>query len=62
MFGEEERREIYGQAQILVQENLPFIYLVNPLSMGAVRNTIEGTRFSAIGGMFWNLPELRIEE
>ncbi|USR90454.1 ABC transporter substrate-binding protein [Phormidium yuhuli AB48] len=62
VFGEEERREIYGQAQILVQENLPFIYLVNPLSMGAVRNTIEGTRFSAIGGMFWNLPELRIEE
>ncbi|TVR11756.1 MAG: ABC transporter substrate-binding protein [Phormidium sp. GEM2.Bin31] len=62
VFGDEERKEIYGQAQILVQENLPFIYLVNPLSMAAVRNTIQGTQYSAIGGVFWNLPELTIED
>lgn len=62
VFGDEERKEIYGEAQILVQENLPFIYLVNPLSMAAVRNTIEGTRYSAIGGVFWNLPDLKISE
>ncbi|MBP0000254.1 MAG: ABC transporter substrate-binding protein [Cyanobacteria bacterium SID2] len=61
-FDEELRKEIYGQAQTIVQENLPFIYLVNPFSMAAVRNEIQGVQYSALGGPFWNLYELSIEE
>lgn len=62
VFGDEARKEVYGQAQTLVQENLPFIYLVNPLSMAAIRNDIQNIRYSALGGAFWNIEELSIEE
>ncbi|MBW4655608.1 MAG: ABC transporter substrate-binding protein [Kaiparowitsia implicata GSE-PSE-MK54-09C] len=58
---EDRRREIYSEAQQLVQENLPFIYLVNPLALSAVRNTVKGVQFSALGGTQWNLYELQIE-
>ncbi|MDY6938130.1 MAG: ABC transporter substrate-binding protein [Cyanobacteriota bacterium] len=61
-FDEAKRKEIYGQTQILAQENLPFIYLVNPYSMAAVRNNLENVEFSALGGAFWNLEELKISE
>jgi ABC-type transport system substrate-binding protein len=37
-----ESKEIYGETQRITQENLPFIYLVNQLSMSAVRNRFEG--------------------
>jgi peptide/nickel transport system substrate-binding protein len=59
---EDRRKEIYGRAQILIQENLPFIYLINPLVMGAVRNTIEGVQYSAIPSWpsLWNIYELQI--
>jgi peptide/nickel transport system substrate-binding protein len=57
---DEQRKVLYGKAQVLVQENLPFIYLVNPLSFVAVRNKIEGVRFSAAGGPLWNVYELKI--
>lgn len=57
---EEKRKAIYAQTQRLAQEYLPFIHLVNPISLSAVRNTIEGIQFSALGGALWNLHELRI--
>ena len=57
---EEKRKAIYAEAQELVSEKLPFIYLVNPYFMEAVRNNIEGVEFSALGGAFWNLDELKI--
>ncbi|MDJ0593473.1 MAG: ABC transporter substrate-binding protein [Pleurocapsa sp. MO_226.B13] len=57
---EEKRKTIYAEAQELVSEKLPFIYLVNPYFMEAVRNNIEGVEFSALGGAFWNLDELKI--
>ncbi len=57
---EEKRKAIYAEAQELVSEKLPFIYLVNPYFMEAVRNNIEGIEFSALGGAFWNLDELKI--
>uniref|UniRef100_A0ACD5GTS6 Uncharacterized protein n=1 Tax=Desertifilum tharense IPPAS B-1220 TaxID=1781255 RepID=A0ACD5GTS6_9CYAN len=41
---------------------MPFIYLINPLAMAAVRDRIQGVQYSALGGAFWNLHELRIEE
>lgn len=59
---EEKRRAIYRQTQILAQEYLPFIYLINPLSLSAVRNDIQGVQYSALGGALWNIHELRIEE
>jgi peptide/nickel transport system substrate-binding protein len=58
---EERRKEIYGRFQEIVQEQLPFIHLVNPLSLNAVRDRVEGIQFTALGGAFWNLYELRVE-
>lgn len=61
-FDEDKRRETYAQMQRLIAENVPFIYLINPLSMAAVRDRVNGVEYSALGGVFWNLHELRIEE
>ncbi|NES19747.1 MAG: ABC transporter substrate-binding protein [Symploca sp. SIO3E6] len=58
---ESKRKEIYGQFQQIVAEQVPFFYLVNSLSLQAVRDRIENIKFSALGGAFWNLYELRIE-
>lgn len=59
---EQKRRAIYGEAQRLIKEYLPFIYLINPLSMSAVRDRVEGIEYSALGGALWNVHELRITE
>ncbi len=59
---EQKRKAIYGEAQRLIKEHLPFIYMVNPLSMTAVRDRVEGIEYSALGGAFWNIHELRISE
>ena len=56
----DERRKIYDQAQVLTQKYLPFIYLVNPYALSAVRNRFCGIQFSALGGAFWNLEQLKI--
>lgn len=57
-----KRKAIYDETQRIDQEYLPFIYLVNPLSLAAVRNRIEGVKFSALGGSLWNAYELKVEE
>jgi len=59
---EAKRKKIYAETQQITQENLPFIYLVNPLSLSAVRNRFEGIRFSALGGAFWNIHEIKITD
>lgn len=59
---EDKRRELYVETQRITQENLPFIYLVNTLSLGAVRDKIEGVEYTAIGGSLWNIHELEIQE
>jgi peptide/nickel transport system substrate-binding protein len=59
---ETKRKAIYAEAQQLVAEQVPLIYLVNPLSLSAVRNNIKGIEYSALGGAFWNLDSLKIEE
>ncbi|MGA9377615.1 MAG: ABC transporter substrate-binding protein, partial [Phormidium sp.] len=59
---ETKRKQIYAQFQNIVQEQLPVIYLVNPLSLAAVRNRIEGIKYSALGGAFWNIHELTLSE
>ncbi|MCU0568876.1 MAG: ABC transporter substrate-binding protein [Oculatellaceae cyanobacterium Prado106] len=56
---DQKRRVIYNQFQQIVQEQLPFIHLVNPLSLQAVRNRITPIKFSASGGAFWNIHELK---
>lgn len=55
-----KRKEIYAETQRLTQEYLPFIYLVNPLSMSAVRDRVQGLRYSALGGALWNIHELEL--
>lgn len=56
----EKRKAIYSEVQQLVSEQLPVICLVNPYSMAAIRNKIKGVEYSALGGAFWNLEELKI--
>ena len=59
-FDPEKRRQIYAETQKIAEEYLPFIYLVNPYSLTAVRNKIQGIQYSALGGAFWNIEELKI--
>jgi peptide/nickel transport system substrate-binding protein len=57
----EKRKEIYAQTQAIVAEYLPLIFLVNPYSLAAVRNHIQGIEYSALGGAFWNIERLKLE-
>jgi peptide/nickel transport system substrate-binding protein len=57
---EVKRKAIYAKTQQITQEYLPFIYLVNPLSMAAVRDRVQGVKFSALGGTLWNIHELEL--
>jgi peptide/nickel transport system substrate-binding protein len=57
---EAKRRSIYIETQKITQENLPCIYLVNALSLSAIKNRVKGIDYSPINGPFWNLHELRI--
>lgn len=58
---EEKRKKIYGETQEIAVEYLPLIYLVNPYSLEAVRNRIQGIEYSALGGAFWNIEKLKID-
>lgn len=58
-----KRKEIYAQTQRLAQEYLPFIHLVSPLSLGAVRDRLQGVEYSALGaqgGTLWDKYKLRV--
>jgi peptide/nickel transport system substrate-binding protein len=59
---EAKRKQIYAETQRLTQEYLPFIHLINPLSLSAVRDRIQGVKVSAVGGALWNLYELKAVE
>ena len=56
-----KRREIYGQFQQIVQEQLPQIFLVNTVSMAAIRNHIQGIQYTSLDrrGSLWNIYELK---
>jgi len=58
---QQKRKELYAETQRLTQEYLPMIYLVNPLSLAAVRDRIQGVQYSALGGVTWNIQELTVE-
>ncbi|MDJ0515000.1 MAG: ABC transporter substrate-binding protein [Trichodesmium sp. MO_231.B1] len=59
---EDKRKEFYGQAQQIIAEELPFIYMVNPLEFDAIRDRIKGINYTELSGGFWNLYELKISE
>ncbi|MGF1534935.1 MAG: ABC transporter substrate-binding protein [Elainellaceae cyanobacterium] len=59
---EEKRKALYAETQRLTQSYLPYIYLVNPLSLGAVRNRVENIQYSALGGTLWNVESLKLTE
>ncbi len=54
----EKRKLYYDQAQQLVSDYLPFIYLVNPYSLSAIRNCFDPIQYSALGGAFWNIEKI----
>ncbi|MEM1252448.1 MAG: ABC transporter substrate-binding protein [Cyanobacteria bacterium P01_H01_bin.21] len=58
---EAKRREIYVEAQRIVQEQLPFIYLINQYSMAAIRDKVENVKYSPLGAL-WNVYELSLAE
>lgn len=58
---DEKRKPFYREFQKIAQEQLPFIYLVKPLTLEAVRDRVQGIQYSALGGAFWNLDELTVE-
>jgi peptide/nickel transport system substrate-binding protein len=59
---EAKRKEIYAEVQQITQEFLPFIYLLNPLELVAIRNRIQGVEISALyyENVLWNAPKLKI--
>ena len=59
---EDKRREIYGEFQQIVSEQLPVFFLVNSLTLQAVRNHIDNLKISALSGAFWNIYELKIKD
>jgi peptide/nickel transport system substrate-binding protein len=59
---EAKRKELYAETQRIIAEQVPFVYMVNPLTFEAVRDRISGIKYSALGGAFWNLYELKIAE
>lgn len=59
---EKKRRQIYGQFQKLVQEQVPMIFMVSPRAMSAVSNRLRGIDPSPAGGVLWNLDELRLAD
>lgn len=59
---EEKRKQIYWETQRIAAEYLPYIHLFTPISLTAVRNRIEGVKYSAYGGALWNIYELTITD
>jgi peptide/nickel transport system substrate-binding protein len=59
---EDSRKKIYAEVQQLTQENLPKIYLINSLSMSAVRDRVKNIKYSALNGAFWNMYEIYIKK
>jgi len=59
---ETKRQAIYAEFQQIVQEQVPFFYLVNQLSLDAVRDRVKGVQYTARGGAFWNIYEHQVVE
>lgn len=58
---EKKRREIYGEFQQIVQEQLPVIHLVHEIAIVAVRDRVQGLEYSGLPTWgLWNIDELRV--
>lgn len=58
---ENKRKEIYGEFQRVVQENLPVIHLVTENALMAVRNRVQGLKYSGLPTWgLWNIDELKV--
>ncbi|AFZ04033.1 ABC transporter substrate-binding protein [Calothrix sp. PCC 6303] len=58
---ENKRKELYYEYQRIASEQLPFIHLVERLDLQAVRDRFQGIKYTALGGAFWNIHELKID-
>lgn len=56
------RKVLYDQWQLRVAENVPHIYTVLPEIVYAVNNRIENVRPSALGGIYYNIEDLKIRQ
>lgn len=57
-----KRRDLYWRWQEIVAEQLPFIYLVQPANIFAVRNKFGNLNPTPYGGAFHNLEEIYIKK
>lgn len=58
---ESKRKAIYAKTQQVTQENLPYIYIANQMAMAAVRNRVEGVKYTALGLGYWNVAEQKVK-
>ena len=60
---ETKRKAIYAEFQRVVQEQLPVIHLVNDRALMAVRDRVEGLKYTGLPSWgLWNIQELRIKD
>jgi len=58
---EAKRQEIYGNFQQIVQEQLPVIHLVHEIAIVAVRDRIQGLKYTGLPSWgLWNIQELTV--
>jgi peptide/nickel transport system substrate-binding protein len=58
---EAKRQEIYGSFQQIVQEQLPVIHLVHEIAIVAVRDRIQGLKYTGLPSWgLWNIQELKV--
>ena len=57
-----KRKLIYDQWQMMVSEELPFLYTALSTYLSAARNTLKNTRPTAYGGTLWNVEMLYLEK
>jgi peptide/nickel transport system substrate-binding protein len=53
-----KRKILYDRWQMIVSEEVPVIYLVNPAALYAVRNRFGNIRPTGYGGVFYNIEEI----
>jgi peptide/nickel transport system substrate-binding protein len=63
-FDETKRKAIYAKYQQIVQEQVPVIYLVNPIALSAARDRVQNIQFSGLDfrGSLWNLYDLQVKD
>ncbi|MFB2968620.1 ABC transporter substrate-binding protein [Aerosakkonema sp. BLCC-F183] len=60
-FDETKRQAIYAEFQRIVQQQLPVIHLVNETALMAVRDRVQGVKYTGLPSWgLWNIQELKI--